>query len=341
MKTNQRPSHRTFRTLTTIGLAASLAGCGANGDRPGEGGNDAPPTQMREPGFGGEGLPLPGDVTTPPLPEGVPDPCEQLTCGGQTCSDGICNALSWSEQLHGDYDGTVGGVAIAPDGDVLVVGSFTGQIETLDGAIASTAGPDVFVARLTWAGEQRWVKRFGEHGVQRGTSIDVSDDGLIAIGGELEGDVGGDGIVATAAAGTDGFVAVLDGDGNLRWATTFGDAIGSDGTPVSDEHQTVSAVGFTPDGSVVAGGSFYGEVAIGQETYASTGEDSFVVRLDPQGNVVESVAIGGDGDERLTALEADANGGVVVGGAFSGGLVLAGQHLAQGGEDVFVAVFDA
>jgi len=339
-------TRRAIRHLIAYGTLASLVACGASDERHADRDDiapDAPTSPGREPKP--ENADSYGDITSDPLPEGETndpdDACAQLVCGGQTCSDGICNRMAWTMQLYGDYDGEVGGVAMAPDGDVIVVGSFAGTIDTLDGPISSVGGPDVLVAKVAWSGELRWARRYGQEGAQRATAVDVDDDGRIAIGGELEGDLIAGEKVVSSAGGTDGFIALLNQDGEMRWAKTIGDTVLDDGSAEA-EHQTVAAVKLMPGGGIAAGGSFFGDVTIGADHHVSDGEDSFVVQSDTYGKLFWSRAIGGPGDQRLTSLDVNGDGRIFLGGAFTNVAVLGPHKLeAQGSEDIFAAALDA
>src|SRR4029077_11809906 len=53
-------------------------------------------------------------------------------------------------------------IAVAPSGDVVVVGSFTGTTDFGAGSLTSAGGNDIFLATYAAAdGRLRWAKRFG------------------------------------------------------------------------------------------------------------------------------------------------------------------------------------
>lgn len=270
----------------------------------------------------------------------APGACEQLDCGGQSCTDGICNALSWRAQLSGAYDGELGGVATTPQGDVVLVGSFTGVMEGPQGPVASAGSHDVFVAKLAWTGEMLWLQRFGSVGSQRATSVSIADDGQIVIGGELEGTMMAGDVTLESAASEDGFVLVLDQNGQPRWGHVFGDAIAEDGDLASSEHQTVSAVFVFPDGYIGVAGAFYGTMRMGEDVHVATGRDGFVAFMQPDGDFRWSRALTGAGDARVTDITGDADGRIIAAGAFTANLVLDGDIDAADGEDAFAVAFE-
>ncbi|WP_434420241.1 hypothetical protein [Nannocystis pusilla] len=58
--------------------------------------------------------------------------------------------LLWLRTYGDEYEQRARGLALAPDGDILVTGSFRGQIDLGGGPFASAGYDDVFLARLTF-----------------------------------------------------------------------------------------------------------------------------------------------------------------------------------------------
>lgn len=331
-------SHRATRHLCALFVLTGLAACGTlPADEVGDGypvGDDAPtPTDADAPSF---------ETRWPGEAQGglSPSACEQATCGGQSCNDGICNALQWRMQLGGAYDGELGGVAMTPQGDVVLVGSFSGEMEGPQGIVASVDGWDVFVAKLAWTGELLWLDRYGSTGSQRATAVSIADDGQIVIGGEMEGVMTAGEIGLESAAQEDGFVLVLDANGLPRWGRTFGDAVGDDGDLVSGEHQTVADVVALPNGYIGVAGAFYGAMRMGDESHEATGRDGFVALLQPDGTFRWSRALTGPGDAVVTALSVDMDSRLVAAGAFTNKLTIDDTVVATHGQDAFVAAFE-
>jgi len=332
-------SHRVTRHLSALFVLSGLVACGTLpadefGDRYPVSGDDSPGHDTEA---SPEGLPIearwPGDVT------GIeqPDACAQLACGGQSCTDGICNALLWRAQLFGAYDGELGGVAFTPEGDVIMAGSFAGTMETPDGSVDSIGGRDVFVAKMAWSGELMWLKRFGGEGSQHASSVAVSKDGEIAIGGELEGAIDAGEFVLQSAALEDGFVLVLDENGKPRWGRRFGDPVGDDGSLESSEHQTVASVAFLADGDVVVGGSFYGILDLDEEWPSADGQDAFVAHVRSGGDVRWARSFAGPGDANVAGVRVHDDGRIFATGSFSGVLQMGSSISAAGAEAGFAA----
>ena len=270
----------------------------------------------------------------------APGACEQLQCGSQSCTDGICNALLWRAQISGAYDGELGGVATTPEGDIVLAGSFTGVMDGPQGPVESAGSFDVFVAKLAWTGELMWIERFGGEGSQRAAAVAIADDGQIVIGGEMEGQMNAGDVVMTSAAGDDGFMLVLDQDGLPRWGQMFGDATADDGSLASSEHQTVSDVVVFPNGYIGVAGAFYGTMRMGDDSHVATDRDGFVAFMKPNGSFRWARALTGSGDARVTALAGDGDGRLIAAGAFTHELEVDGTVQATHGEDAFAIAFE-
>ncbi|RZJ58131.1 MAG: gliding motility-associated C-terminal domain-containing protein [Hymenobacter sp.] len=94
-------------------------------------------------------------------------------------------------------------------------------------------------------------------------------------------------------------------------------AVAPSNSPVS--YSEITAMAPDPDGTTVVAGSFSGTIVLGPFTLTSSGlVDLFVARLDGAGNWLQAVRAGTNSVCRATALVVEADGTVVVGGAFSG-----------------------
>ncbi|MEZ4438934.1 MAG: hypothetical protein R3B72_07585 [Polyangiaceae bacterium] len=328
----------THRPLALVGVTTFLLACGTE-YRPLPT-LDVPDTPVEAPAS-----PAPPDDDVTGTFGKVPgtesdDLCAAASCGGQSCDAGICNALSWGAALAGDYDGTVEDLAVAPDGDMILVGAFFGSVETKEGMVESVDGPDGYVAKVGPAGELRWFRPLGGEGSSRVRSVAVDADGTIAVGGELAGEIALGDVTLVTSGREDAFVALLASEGSPRWARVFGEPLDAAGNPGPPEHQHVAAVAFRPDGEgLVAAGGFHAAIDISGDVYTASGdEDGFLVSLDMSGDLLWSQAFGGPGQDHVAALAVDGSGELWLAGHFSQDLQLGDLSAgAAGGRDVFVA----
>lgn len=97
-------------------------------------------------------------------------------------------------------------------------------------------------------------------------------------------------------------------------------------------------------GNTYAAGYFAGTMTIGSATLTSngSGEDLFVAKLDPTGNLLWAQRFGGTGRDFATGLDVGSDGSVYVTGSFYGAMTIGNTTLvSKGGKDAFVLKFDA
>jgi hypothetical protein len=205
-------------------------------------------------------------------------------------------------------------VAILLEGDVFVVGSFSGTADFDPGPgrteLASAGSTDVFVLRLTPRGELVWARRLG--GAQEDTGLDIAVDNRgVYVAGSFQGVMETGPSRLSSAGKADGFVAKLDLTGTVQWAQRVGG-------PQDDAVRSLAA---DTNGEIWVGGSFEEKAGIGQEggtAWESAGKlDGFLARFGPDGAVLWSGRIGGKKEDAVTAV-AVGTAGVWFTGFFTG-----------------------
>jgi VCBS repeat-containing protein len=158
--------------------------------------------------------------------------------------------------LGNDY---TGGVAVGPDGSVLVTGDFPGTAD-FDLAnsypdnrdiLTSAGGYDAFVLKLDSAGNLVWVRNMGGPGTSgTGNAMVVGADGSVYTTGWFMGtadfDPGPGTFDLSSAGNRDIFVSKLNSAGGFVWARSMGGTGGDGGL----------AIALAPDGSVYTAGGF-------------------------------------------------------------------------------------
>jgi len=208
------------------------------------------------------------------------------------------------------------GVAIAPNGDIIVTGWFftmrldsNGEIiwakkvggnavaiaDNGDIIVAGTterfgAGwRDVWVLRLDESGNVKWQKTYGGSDNEWATAVAVAPNGDIIVAG----------FTFTFGAGqADVWVLRLDESGNVKWQKTYG---GSD-------YDEAYAVAIADNGDIIVAGD-YG----GHDVYGALA-DVWVLRLDEDGNVKWQKTYGGGWNDGVNAVAIAPNGDVIVAG---------------------------
>ena len=189
-------------------------------------------------------------------------------------------------------------------------------VGTMRGGSGALGGADGFL-RLEDATFERTI-RFGTAGTDRPTGVATSGP-RFAVVGRTTGSFGR----RPNAGGTDGFVRVYNGRGELRWARSFGTS-GDD---------IVTGVNLA-EGVIVTGsttGAFPGEADAG-------GTDAFVTAFTARGDRAWTRQFGSDADDAATGISMG-SGRAVISGTTSGDLPAADATNA-GGVDAFLATID-
>lgn len=223
----------------------------------------------------------------------------------------------WSQRMSGDYDNRATDLAITPDGDVVVVGTFDGP-HTING---NTYDPtaiydrEIWAARYTAGATPVWVTVYVAPGDDTAASVDVLSDGRILVGGDFTQSF--DLAASTAVAdGVDAFVAILDPSGETESVATFG-GTGS---------QSIGAVAALSNGWAIAG-TFDGYADLGGGQLPFVGPLDTYAAIFENGTHVYSSSLGAIGQQRLLSLATDDDDNVVLGGYFVDGLSLEGVAL--------------
>ncbi|WP_438015797.1 hypothetical protein WMF18_33730 [Sorangium sp. So ce315] len=207
-------------------------------------------------------------------------------------------------------------------GNILLSGIFRGTVD-FGGSPMISSGMDIFLAKLEPDGSHAFSRRLS---VDNSDGLFVSyiailpDDGVVLSGRYEDGIDLGDGnhIMSSNPDGSGSFVAKFLANGELEWRrnlfTGTGDAF-------------ALGLAATPDGDVVLAGSFEGEVNLGSSTLRTAARDAFLVRLDGETGDEQWSRQLGDPEDTMTtatiaatAVAADPDGNIVVGGRFTGSI---------------------
>jgi len=150
------------------------------------------------------------------------------------------------------------------------------MIQTSDGGYAITgaidssvvSNEDVYVVKLDGEGTVQWTKTVGGNQKDIGTAIIQNKDGGYAIAGATK---------SSGAGSFDVYVITLDEKGNVVWTKT----IGGEG---DDEGESIVQ---TQDGGYAIGGF--------TNAYKTSDYNFYAIKLDAQGNVLWTKAIGKEG----------------------------------------------
>ncbi len=244
----------------------------------------------------------------------------------------------WSKAFGSDVSDACNGVAVDPQGNVVVAGQFGGTInfggDDLVSLGGSSFGVDTFVAKFSPGGEHLWSKRFGGTEDDLAVSVATDSQGNLVVAGTFWGTANFGGTDLTAA-GTglyaDVFVAKYDANGEHLWSHAFGD-------PDSNESGSANVDG---SGNVVLLGLFAGTIEFqGHSLHGAGSKDIFMAKCDEDGNHLWSHGYGGPGYEYGVATAFDGANNIVAGGQLLGSVDFGGGELdGESSPSIFVAKF--
>lgn len=255
---------------------------------------------------------------------------EDENCDGYQCGQAL-----WSQMFHGTSLEIPADVATDAAGNIYLFGDFRGSVDFGGGPLITAGGfsdYDLYLVKFSPEGDHVWSRQFGDGtDGQYARKIAIDDSGRIVIAGGFFGtlDLGGGATVSTSSSNKDGFVAVLDAQGQGLWAKKFG-------TSSSDELERVAVDG---NGDLFLAQTFFGNAAdwgLGAMS-APSGSGFFLAKLS-----------GADGSKKwllaydkagAATLAIDPAGSAYVGGSSTGVDFGFGPLVSSGGSDGFVAKF--
>ena len=168
---------------------------------------------------------------------------------------------------------------------------------------------DVFAAKLDLGGNRIWNTFLGGASDDMGWAATVDEDGNMILSGISYGAWTTSGISPYSGDSEDFFVAKLDQNGNLIWHTFLGTASGIDLMHLTADR----------DGNIYAAGVCSKQFGTPVIRPFQGSEDGFVVKLDPDGNIIWSTFLGGPTQiDMCNGIAVDKDGMIIVGGSSMG-----------------------
>jgi hypothetical protein len=218
----------------------------------------------------------------------------------------------WTRQFGTSGTDHVRAVAVDDDGNVIIAGSTTGDLEGVN-----AGAPDAYVRKLDAQGDHLWTRQFGTDGADYASAVVVDQGGDIIVVGYTTGDLDG------ANTGVhDAYVRKLDPQGNHLWTRQFGTS-SSDFTEDTAVDQT---------GNIFVVGATHGDL----EGANAGSLDAFVRKVDSDGNHLWTRQFGTDNADYANSSAVDQNGNVFVAGSTYGDL----DGANAGGYDAYVRKLD-
>lgn len=263
-----------------------------------------------------------------------------------------------SARWGGSGSDQVAATALAPDGSMLISGTFNGTIDLDPGPaqVNVTATPsgtaNCFAAKLGPDGSYTWGYSLGKSGIPAGVAFSAAGDALVAWSFNGAADLDpGPGQLLTPNQGNHTAVQRLDAaNGTLINHLVITSPVGQF---FSSVHSTLGLEA-APDGGFAIHGYFADNLDLDPGTGAAVvnstgGDDSFIARYAADMSFAWGLGLGGNGNftDQTSDIRFDAAGALYVGGFFNSGTDFdpgAGQAVipaASSGRDACVAKYAA
>jgi hypothetical protein len=234
----------------------------------------------------------------------------------------------WERNYGGLSSDLLYTIVPSDDGGFLLGGLSLSGISGNKSTAAFGSG-DYWLVKVDAAGNKLWDRSYGGTAADLLLSIVPAGDGGFLLGGYSSSGISGN--KTNANFGLDDFwVLKIDSAGNKLWEQEYG----------GSGYDILHAIVRTTDGFLLAG--YSSSPASGNKTSDNYGAaDFWLVKIDPNGNILWDKSYGGDGSDYLYTAIAASNGGFLLGGGSA--FHFSGNKASQafGGFDYWLVRVDA
>ena len=263
---------------------------------------------------------------------------------------GVDLSVIWLRRLSGAGYGRATSVALTPDGQVAVVGDFTGTLTTSTGksSLTSEGAADCFALWYSTAGTQLSLQRIGGTGDCTAVKVVADGQSRVYVAATYNGAVRA-GLYGQTSTSRDSLIVRFGSQAEIRtptWVSWLGN-------PTINHDASIADLEVLPGGDLVLTGSFSGTLTSGRDALAFTSigaswgvRDAFFLKLTAAtgATVVPPLwRFGEFRDDALTGLAVDSAGRVLLTGWFSSNIVSTprGNLALTGSSDGMVFLLDA
>ncbi|MDR2354295.1 MAG: T9SS C-terminal target domain-containing protein [Deltaproteobacteria bacterium] len=221
-------------------------------------------------------------------------------------------SLAWQRTFGGTEPDRLATIQKTSDGGYIAAGltySRNGDVKKNQG------DSDIWIVKFNQQGILEWQKTFGGNGFDSATSIQETSDGGLIIAATGESEEG------------NACIFKLDSAGNLEWQKTFG------GSEIEDSF----LIRETSNGEFLTVGSSYSNDGDVAENHGES--DIWIIKLDPQGNILWTKSLGGAGSDIASSLLVNSDQEFIIAGySYSNNADVSGNH---GSSDAWIVKMDA
>lgn len=209
----------------------------------------------------------------------------------------------WDRTLGGDDTDYLASIILNNDGSFVLGGwSFSGIYA--DKTEPSRGSYDYWLVKIDANGNKLWDKTFGGNNWDRLNHVVATHDGGYLMGGYSASGISGDKTQARYGE-FDFWIVKTDANGNKIWDKTFG----------GNKGDYLEKIFLVEDGGYLLAGNSYTGIS-GDKTESSRGDlDSWVVKIDANGNKLWDKTFGGSDTDNLSTIMGMHDGSYLMGGS--------------------------
>lgn len=221
------------------------------------------------------------------------------------------------------------------DGNSIITGLFSNQVDFDKFTLRSVGSGDMFTAKIDPSGKVIWAKQAGGSRLDGGNEVVTDASGNALVITNTYGTVTVGDVVLNHQGKQDIFIVKYDSNGNFLWTKQIAGA--------GDEQGR--GIGVDKQGNVLITGEFTDTLSFGSKKIESSSilKDIFLAKYDSSGNLLWAKSFGTTGEDYGRGIGADAAGNIYFSGVFSGSVKFGNKTLnsVEGSKDIFLAKTDA
>ena len=211
-------------------------------------------------------------------------------------------------------------ISLSPNGNLLVTGYYENNLDFGSFSLLANNLRDVFIMALDQQGNPLWLESLSGPSVEYGRSIATDTSNNIYLTGVFRDFLYPNGGTLSGFGSYDAFLAKYDPTGQLLWIKAMGG-------PSADEGYSVNV---DPKQDIVLVGWYDRSMLIDTLTLnGSKEEDGFAAKFSPNGDLIWGLPLAGSFDERVYAVDFDANNDIYLLGTVDSLLVIDGDSLTN------------
>ena len=211
-------------------------------------------------------------------------------------------------------------ISLSPNGNVLVTGYYENDLNFGSLNLFANNLRDIFIMAIDQQGNPLWLESLSGPGVEYTRSIATDTSNNIYLTGVFRDYLYPNGGILSGFGDYDAFLAKYDPTGQLLWIKALGGPYADEGYCVNvDQKQDIVLVGWYDQSILINNVLLNG----------SKEEDCFVAKFSPNGDLVWAIPLAGSFDERIYALDFDANNDIYLLGTLDSVLVIDGDSLTN------------